>query len=373
MNRNRINYNTSTSSRLARLGWFHFLFVMGAVAWFTLYGKAQINSANAPAALAVLDGNPILEDQLPADLQAQLTRMMQQVYLVKLRGLHQVVDRQLLDKEANRRGITTEALISAEMSKVPEPSDDEVKTYYDTHTEAIHQPVGEAKSAIRQNLKVLAVQNAGRVYTQTLLQDAVNNGELAILLKPPKINAFVDPERAKGEAHAPVTIVEFSDFSCTFCRRAESTLDQLMEKYPGKLRLGYRDFPLTQLHPQAELAAEASRCAAEQGRYWPYHDVLFAHQGRLDHDDLIAYAHDLTLDQPRFTQCLNTARYSQQVHQDIDLGMRDGVVATPGFFVNGTFVDGAQPATVFEQIINHELAATQKQSMTRAGVTTGTK
>lgn len=135
----------------------------------------------------------------------------------------------------------------------------------------------------------------------------------------------------------------------------------MLAKYPGKVKLGYRDFPLRQLHPQAQLAAEASRCAVEQGKYWEYHDVLFANPEKQQRDDLIGYARTLKMDDKQFDACLSSGRFKPQIDQDIQLGTRLGIVATPGFFVDGIFLNGAQPTAAFEQIIDQELSASSQK------------
>jgi protein-disulfide isomerase len=320
------------------------------------------NSSRILEPLAVIDGQPIYESQLPPEEQAQLQRMQQQVYAVKLRALHVVLDQKMIEAEAKKKGVSTQDLIKSEViSKVADPSDDQVSAYYQAHQGQINQPFDYVKDKIRQGMKDLEIQKARAVYVQGLMQHAVNDGELVVLLSPPRVEVPVDPARLRGDPKAPVTIVEFSDFSCSYCRKAESTLNELLAKYQGKVKLEYRDFPLRQLHPQAQLAAEASRCAAEQGKFWEYHDLLFANSDKQDRDGLIEHARTLKLDEKQFDACLSSGRYKPQIDQDILIGARGGVVATPGFFVNGTFVNGAQPADAFEKIIDEELAASNSK------------
>lgn len=318
--------------------------------------QSSVNTAGEP--LAIFEGQPIVETELPVKEQAQLQRMLQQVYGVRLRALHQVLDRRLFEAEAKRRGISPDDLLKIEViSKVPQPSEDQVKTYYDQHQANFKGSYEEEKDRISSGLYGVEVQKAENAYAQGLLQQALNSGELQMLITPPKVEVSADPARIRGDANAPVTIVEFSDFSCTFCRSAEGTIGELLAKYPGKVKIAYRDFPLPQLHPNAELAAEASRCAGEQGRYWDYHDTLFAHYTKQTREDLVGYAREMKLDDKKFDACLTSGRYKQQVEQDVQLGARSGVMATPGFFVNGRFLSGAQPAAVFEKVIEEELAA----------------
>ncbi len=319
---------------------------------------AVAQTQNQPGSpLAVFDGQPIFESQLPSEDQAQLLKMSQQIYGVELRAVHAVVDRKVVEAEARKRGLTVEELFAKEVtSKIADPTDEEVSAYYEARIATNRKPFEEVKDAIRQNLKAIAVQKARTAYIQDLVQQAVVDGSLTLTLSPPKVEIGVDPTRLRGDAKAPVTIVEFSDFSCSFCRGAEEILNQLLEKYKGQVRFSYRDFPLRQMHPQAELAAEASRCAGEQGKYWEYHDLLFANVSKQDHAGLMAHAATLKLNDHDFDQCLTSGRYRSQVDQDTQLGIRSGVVATPGFFVNGRFINGAQPIETFEKAIDEELS-----------------
>lgn len=345
----------------ARAAWLPHALLAAAVAFALLPTCAvaqEANASQAPQPLATIDGLPVTDDQLPAADQAQLTRMMVQVYSVKLRALHTVLDQKLIAAEAKKKGITADELFKSEiLAKVPEPTEDQVKAYYATRTEPNKAPYDDVKDKMRQNLKDLEVQKAQAAYIQGLWQQAAADGELVILMTPPKIEIAADPSRLRGDPKAPVTIVEFSDFSCPFCRKAEAIIAEVLAKYPGQVKLGYRDFPLETLHPQAELAAEASRCASDQGKYWEYHDLLFDSQDKQTSDALLDDARTLNLDDQKFAACLSSGSYKAKVDQDIQMGSRAGVVATPGFFINGRFVNGAQPAAAFEKIIDQELAA----------------
>jgi protein-disulfide isomerase len=308
--------------------------------------------------LAVLDGQSITEDQLPATEAAQLLRMMQQVYAVKMRALHAVLDEKLVAAEAKKRGVSRDELFRTEvLSKVAEPTEEQIRAYYESRPEMKAQPYDAVKDKIRDGMKGVEISKQQTLYVQSLMQEAMNDGELTLLMAPPSIEVSADPARVRGDAKAPVTILEFSDFSCPFCRKAESIVNEVLAKYPGQVKLGYRDFPLETLHPQAELAAEASRCAGDQGKYWEYHDVLFARVETQTHEALVEDARRLNLDVAQFEACLSSGRKKVDVDRDAQMGSRAGVLATPGFFINGTFVSGAQPPAVFEKLIDEKLAA----------------
>ncbi|MFQ5846920.1 MAG: DsbA family protein [Candidatus Methylomirabilales bacterium] len=163
---------------------------------------------------------------------------------------------------------------------------------------------------------------------------------------------------ARGSEKAPVTIIEFSDFQCTFCWRFwKQTLPRLDEEYimPGKVRFVYRHLAI--LGPQSVQAAQASECAREQGNFWTYHDTLFASKGFLSlaDDRLKQYARDLGLDGAIFDQCLDTGKYAEKVEGETGIGILLGVNGTPTFFINGRKVVGAHPIATFRTVIEDEL------------------
>ena len=161
---------------------------------------------------------------------------------------------------------------------------------------------------------------------------------------------------ALGPADAPITIVEFSDYQCPFCRRWHAEVyEPLLAAYPGKIRLVYRNLPLTSIHPDALGAAEAAMCAGEQDVYWKYHDKLFSSES-LGNSVYLQYAQELGLNMPAFEACLNDHKYQKTIESDSDFAINLGIRSTPTFFINGLAVVGAQPLDVFKQVIDKELA-----------------
>ncbi len=162
----------------------------------------------------------------------------------------------------------------------------------------------------------------------------------------------------KGDENAPVTIIEFSDFECPFCKRFfDDTLAQIEKEYieTGQVKFYYRDFPLTSLHPQAETAAMAARCANEQDAFWAYHDTIFENQGKLGDELYTDWALDLGLDIDQFEECLDSEKFADAVDKDSKDGSAAGVNGTPAFFINGQLVSGAQPFQNFKRVINQAL------------------
>jgi len=187
------------------------------------------------------------------------------------------------------------------------------------------------------------------------------------------IQVSLDDDPVKGNPDATVTIVEFSDFQCPFCKRFhETTLPLIQKNYidTGKVKFVYRDFPIQSLHPNGAVAAAiASECADEQGMFWEYHDKIFQNQKnweRLRTEDVVnelkAYAVELGLDTNQFNDCLNSGKYLDEVNKDLQDGNSYGVTGTPAFFIgNGEDgyikVTGAQPYSVFQSVLDQMLAS----------------
>jgi protein-disulfide isomerase len=169
-----------------------------------------------------------------------------------------------------------------------------------------------------------------------------------------EVNADDDP--FVGPEDAPITIVEFADFKCSYCARFHNeTVQTIFEDYEGQVRLIFRDYPI--LGATSLEAAYASECADSQGVFWPYHDLLYENQQILDRDAFIAFAEELELDVDAFTTCLDDETYRDEVFADYTDGQNLGVTGTPTFYINGRPIVGAQPYTVFASAINAELNA----------------
>ena len=212
---------------------------------------------------------------------------------------------------------------------------------------------------------IVGVVNLAVVFSQPVVVEescAVDfAGEKQIEQTVPANDPFAeiaDDDAVKGSLDAPITIVEFSDFECSFCETFFSqTLSDLETKYidTGKVRFIYRDFPL-EFHTNAQKAAEAAECAGEQGKYYEMHDKIFENQNAIGVNNLKTYAKQIGLDEGEFDVCLDSGAMAQEVAKDFSDGQKLGVSGTPTFFVNGTKLVGAQPLSAFEQIIEAELA-----------------
>ena len=183
--------------------------------------------------------------------------------------------------------------------------------------------------------------------------------------RPPEVVADISVSGSPmlGDPEAPLTLTEFSDYQCPYCRRFfETTLPALKAEYieTGKLRYVFRDFPLDRIHPQAREAAEGAHCAGEQGQYWAMHDLMFHNQEALQVEQLQAYARRIGLDAVAFDSCLERGTYAGAVQRDVEEGTVAGVQGTPAFFlgktsadgtVQGIMISGARPITAFRHTI----------------------
>jgi len=172
------------------------------------------------------------------------------------------------------------------------------------------------------------------------------------LFKQPTYQPGPPQEHIRGSGN--LTILEFSDFQCPFCKAVHPTLDQLLDDYNGRVQILFNHFPLPS-HQYSQKAAEAAECAADQGKFWEYHDKLFANQDKLYMNALKNYAAELGLDRERFSACLDSGVMASRVSMDKQEGLAKGVSGTPTFFIGNQKISGNQPISVFRSAIDRVL------------------
>jgi protein-disulfide isomerase len=273
-------------------------------------------------------------------------------YPQKKQALEQLVVQRMVEQKAKAAGLATDAFLKKTIGdKTQQPTDAEMQKVYDEKVKGRPgaPPFEQLKPQIAQYLQQERSQEAYRSYLTKLKEEA----KLEILLKAPRLKVAAEGP-SKGPASAPVTIVEFSDFQCPYCAKAEDTIARVMKDYDGKVRVVFRDFPLP-MHPQAQKASEAAQCAGDQGKYWEMHGKLFQNQQALQPDKLKGYAKDVGLDQAKFDKCLDSGEKAKVVDASRQAGEAVFVNATPSFFVNGQ----PMPAPTYEEfkkVIDGELA-----------------
>jgi protein-disulfide isomerase len=307
--------------------------------------------------VAEVDGERIGRQELEQSLSAQLARLDEQRFALLAGRLDELIAERLLAREAQKRGVSVDTLLDAEVdAKTPGVTDEDVTAFIvDNRSRLPQMPEADLRGRIRDYLQAQRADQARDAYVAKLRAAA----KVTTYLKEPapvRANVSATIGFSRGPQGAPVVIVEFSDFGCPYCKSVVSTLKQLAAQYPDKIRWVFRDFPIANLHPQAPKAHEAARCAGAQGKFWEYHDLLFERSPRQSPADLAQYAKDLELDATRFQQCLESEAQQAAVDADIRDGERLGISGTPMFFINGRALIGAQPLAVFQKVIESELA-----------------
>ena len=285
-------------------------------------------------------------------------KLSQALYEARRGAVDDLVADALLDQEAKARGVDRSALVEKEItSKVSPVSDSEVAQWYQANQARV--PQGASLDQMRQPIRQFLTEQRMQVARQAFLDTLKTKTPVRITLEPPRQAVAAANSPSKGPAGAPIELIEFSDFQCPFCQRANPTVTQVLQTYGDRIHFVYRHFPLS-THPNAKPAAEASQCAAEQGKFWEYHDKLFANPSRLADSDLKQSAAELGLDAAAFNKCVDTHKYAAQVERDFHAGEDAGVNGTPAFFVNGRMISGAQPFDAFKRLIDEELESKKR-------------
>lgn len=319
---------------------------------------AGCSKGNKPdPAVAEVNGHTITLAEVDEALGHSLSQIEQQIYAMRRQQIEALVAQKLLETEAKSQNLTIEQLLQKEAdATVTRVSEADVEAFCAARPGQCGEgDDGRARrAALRDRLQEQRVATLRNNYVQRLRAQAT----VTVTLEEPEpfrsqVGEGTLPPR--GASDAQVTIVEFSDYHCPFCKRVQPTLQRLLEMYPNQVRLVYRDNPIDQLHPEARRVSEAARCANDQGRFWEFHDALYNGPSSAHPDVLRAAANAAGVDFARLEACLAAGTHRAAVQADIDEAARLGADATPAFFVNGVSVRGAQPLEGFTRIIDREL------------------
>lgn len=302
---------------------------------------------------ATVGGVVITMDELDRAASNQLTKIRQQEFQARSDALGGLIQQKLVAKEAAARKVTEDELMKAEVDdKVPAPTQDEIAQFY----EKMKSRMGDKKlEDVKGDIeKALKSQKANERRGQFFNELSAKN-DVKIMLDPPRTMVTLRPTAPwTGPASAPITIVEYSDYQCPFCKRAHPTVEQILKEYKDQVRFTYLDYPLP-FHQMAVPAAVAVHCAEEQGKFWEYHKNLMEAAGDLSPADLTKRATDIGLDGPKFQACTDAKKGEALIKSNFDDGAAVGVTGTPAFFINGRMLVGAQPIEQFREVINDEL------------------
>ena len=314
-------------------------------------GKKATGAADSTAA-AVIGDKTITLAELDAKAAGPLVKVRQDEYEARRQVLESLINDEVMAKEAAATKKTKEELTKSEITdKAPDPAQADVDAFYEANKARFGAQTKEQLApqitAMLKNQKMADVQ---RAYFKSL-RDKYG---VKTMLEPPRVQVAQDDDPAKGPAKAPITIVEFSDYQCPYCSRAETTVTDVLKKYGDKIRLVYRDYPLS-FHQNANVAAQASECADEQGKFWEMHGAMFANQSKLASTDLVETAATIGLEKDKFKACLDSGKYKDEVQKDFEDGQKACVTGTPTFFINGIPMVGARDVNSFAEIIDSEL------------------
>jgi protein-disulfide isomerase len=326
-------------------------------------GNAQSVPKPSNGVLGAVNGTAISEADVKRAAQADLqeidirrkqvaTQLQRDEHAAFERALQTVIDTRVMEAEAKKRGMDAESLMKLEVDKkVIPPSDKEVSQFYESNKAGIPLNAEEGLKEVRRYLTDQRREEAYAAFILTLRKQY----KIEKYLEPMRSDVATDGFPAKGPVRAPVTIVEFSDFECPFCAALFPILKKVEANYGDRIRIVYRQFPLDDLHPHAQQAAEASLCANEQQKFWEMHDSMFLDRQNLTNAALKQKAAALNLDTKTFNTCLDTAKYSDAINKDIQDGKVLGIAGTPGMFINGRVLLGTHSYEEIAKIIDDEL------------------
>ena len=306
-------------------------------------------------AVAKVNGRTILLKDVDESIQSQLIPLQAQIYALRKVALDNLVSRVILEQTARDRNISLEELKRQLTSGKVEVTPDQIDQLYFENALAFGaMSVDEVKERLRLDLESRARMKLYR----DALAEMTRRSQVEVWLEEPRIALGPFNEAAAlGPAAAKVTIVEFSDFQCPYCRTSQQSLRQILREYGDRVRLVFKHLPLD-IHEQAFPAAIAAYCAGEQRQFWAFQDALFA-ANELSAETFHKIAAGLRIDNPEFKLCLSSSSARSGVLADIRLARQLGFNSTPTFLVNGKIVQGAIGYDEFKRIVEKELSAAE--------------
>lgn len=328
------------------------------MASYPIVNVAGAKGASLPSTsvIVTVGGRPITAGMINERLKPIAYKLQLNTYNLAKQALDTTINDLLLLGEANRRNVAPEDIVRTEISeKVRPPTQAEVTKFYEDNKAKIPTPFAEASIQIAYYLQEQDRQRLERALSEKLRTGA----NIRLLISEPPLPSqviSVDDDPVRGDANAPVTIVEFTDFQCPSCANLQPILEEALKSYGTKVKLVVRDFPLPR-HENARKAAEAANAANAQGKFFEYTALLFKRQDKLDLASLKKYASELGLNRARFDAALASGQYAAEVEHDIDDGQLYGIDSTPAVFVNGVALT-EMTIEALRALIDHGLSST---------------
>ena len=339
--RNDVQRNTSV--RIAISG------ILLALTVMLLPHPVAAGQENSPL-VAVVNGDKLTLADLELKEATELLQSRYKYYQAERKALDDLIDQHLLEMQARHEDLTVDQLVQREVnSKLKaDPSEDQLRMYYEALE--VDQPFEAMREQILQHIREARRGKGRAAYLKTLRSQA----QISIALASPTAPVELTHSPVLGNRDAPVVLVEFADYQCPYCQKIHPDLEKLQKEYGNRLALVYKDYPLP-MHPYAEKAAEAARCAGTQGKFWEFHDLLFAGK-KLQPADLREQARTLKLDQDRFDKCVVEGLEAADVEKDAAEARSLGITGTPSFFINGHFFSGSLTYAALHDMVEQELA-----------------
>jgi len=270
-------------------------------------------------------------------------------YQAEKKALEEFVDQYILEQQAQKENVSVDKLLDLHVNSTlpPEPTEEAIRVYF----EGVDTPqtFDEVKDQIKDVIRQRRLAKAKKTYVDGLRAEA----KVAYYLAPPRALPVLKETPVLGPKDAPVVVVEYSDYECPYCQAGQADLDKVIAEFKGKMSFAYKDVPLP-MHPHAQKAAEAAHCANDQGKFWEYHDLLFASK-QLEIPQLKEHARTLKLDTAAFDKCLDSGAQADQVKSTLEEGQTLGLQGTPSFLINGRFFGGSLTYQELQKIIQEEL------------------
>ena len=306
----------------------------------TVQRGADVNAPNlAPGTvLASVNGEPLRIETINERMKAYVYKMDRRIYDTQMQVLDRRINDELILAEAKRKNIGAEVIIRTEVTdKLKQPTDAEVTKFYEENKARINGDLASTRNAIADYLQ----QQQQQQLETDLATRLRAGGKVQILLQEPTapvFNVAVGKGYSRGDIKSVVKIVEFTDFQCSACGAMYPVIEEVLKSYGTRVYVEIRNFPLTSLHANAFIAAEAAAAANAQGKVWPYIDLLFKNQSSLDGDSLKKFATQVGLDRKRFDADFESGKFDADIRRDIQEGETYGIEGTPSIYINGAML-----------------------------------
>jgi protein-disulfide isomerase len=335
------------------------LFLSAAIAPLYLFAADRPSDVHTSIDTPVVEinGTKMTVSDLEHKNPGSLFQARNSFYEAQKKAVDQFVDEYLLEAQAKKEGVTVTQLLEKHVTATiaKDPSEEALHVYYEGVDTA--EPYESVRGKIVEALRTRRIQKAKAAYLQSLHAQAT----VSVLLAPPRADISLKDTPVRGAAAAPVTLVEYADYECPYCQQIQPALEKLQQDYKGKLIFAYKDVPLP-MHSHAEKAAEASHCADAQGKYWEFHDVLYAKK-ELEVPALKQTARSLNLDGSAFDKCLDSGEKSEAIRLVVNEANGLGLQGTPTFFINGRYFSGTASYESLRQVVEEELAKPAARQM----------